>query len=99
MRDHCHITGKYTGFAHRDFNINLKLNHEIPIVFHNLKYYDSHLIMPELRKFNLNISLIPNGSEKCMSFTINNKLFFIDSFQFLGSSLDSLVKNLIKFKL
>ena len=29
-----------------------------------------------------------------MSFTINNKLSFIDSFQFQSSSLDSLVKNL-----
>ena len=33
---------------------------------------------------------------KYMSFTINNKLRFIDSFQFLSSSLDSLVKNLSK---
>ena len=31
-----------------------------------------------------------------MSFTINNKLSFIDSFQFLSSSLDSSVKNLRK---
>ena len=31
-----------------------------------------------------------------MSFTINNKLIFIDSFQFLSSSLDSLVINLSK---
>ena len=31
-----------------------------------------------------------------MSFSINNKLCFIDSFQFLNSSLDSLVKNLAK---
>ena len=29
-----------------------------------------------------------------MSFTINNKLIFIDSFQFLSPSLDSLVKDL-----
>ena len=29
-----------------------------------------------------------------MSFTINNKFIFIDSFQFLSSLLDSLVKNL-----
>ena len=28
-----------------------------------------------------------------MSFKINNKLFFIDSFQFVTSSLDSLIKN------
>ena len=31
-----------------------------------------------------------------MSFTINNKLSFIDSFQIQRSSLDSLVKNLNK---
>ena len=31
-----------------------------------------------------------------MSFSINNKLSFIDSFQFLSSSLDSFIKNLAK---
>ena len=41
VRDHCYITGKYGGFAHRDCNIKVKLNHRIPIVFHNLKNYDS----------------------------------------------------------
>ena len=35
VRDH--ITGKYSGSAHRDCNINLKSYHKIPIVFHNLK--------------------------------------------------------------
>ena len=72
------------------------LNHKIPIIFHNLKNYDSHLIMQELGKFNLKINVIPNGLEKYMSFSINNKLSFIDSFQFLSSSLDSLVKHLGK---
>ena len=52
--------------------------------------------MQELGKFNLKISVIPNGLETHMSFTINNKLGFIDSFQFLSSSLYSLVKNLNK---
>ena len=99
VRDHCHITGKYRGSAHRDCNINVKLNHKIPVVFHNLKNYDSHLIMQELGKFNLKINVIPNGLEKYMSFSINNKLSFIDSFQFLSSSLDSLVKNLGKYDL
>ena len=37
VRDHCHITGKYRGSAHRDSNINVKLNHKIPVVFHSLK--------------------------------------------------------------
>ena len=50
--------------------------------------------MQELGKINLKISVIPNGLEKYMSFTLNNKLSFIDSFQFIISSLHSLVKNL-----
>ena len=50
--------------------------------------------MQEIAKFNLKISVKPNGLKTCMSFTINNKLSFIDSLQFLNSSLDSLVKNL-----
>ena len=96
VRDHCHITGKYRGSVHRDCNINVKLNHKIPVVFHNLKNYDSQFIMQELGKFNLKINVIPNGLEKYMSFSINNKLSFIDSFQFVSSSLDSLIKNLTK---
>ena len=97
VRNHCHITGEYRGSAHKDCNINLELNNEIPVVFHNLKNYDSHLIMQELVKFNLEINVMPNGLEKYMSFTINNKLDFIDSFQFTSSFLNSLVKNLNKY--
>ena len=36
VRDNGHITRKYRGFAHRDCNINLKLNHKI-LVIYNLK--------------------------------------------------------------
>ena len=57
-----------------------KLNYKIPIVFHNLKNYDSHLIMKELGKFSFKINVIPNELEKCMRFNINNQLIFIDSF-------------------
>ena len=52
--------------------------------------------MHELSKFNLKINLTPNGLEKYMSFTINNKLIFIEIFQFVSSSSDSLVKSLGK---
>ena len=52
--------------------------------------------MEELGTFNLKINVIPNELEKYMSFSMNNKLSFIDGFQFLSSSLDSLVKNLAK---
>ena len=42
------------------------------------------------------MDVTPNGLEIYMSFTTNNKLSFIDGFQFLRSSLDSLDKNLNK---
>ena len=48
--------------------------------------------MQELGKFSLKINVVPNGLEKYISFSISNKLSFIYSFQFLSSSLDSLVK-------
>ena len=91
MRDHCHVSGKYTGAEHWNCNVNFKMTKEIPVIFHNLEGYGSHLISKELGKFNVK----PNGLEKCMAFTINRNVVFIDSMQFLKSSLDSLVKNLL----
>ena len=94
VRDHCHISGKYRGAAHWSCNINLKISKKVPLIFHNLKGYDSHLIFKELNKFNCKISVIPNGLEKYMSFTLNNNIVFIDSMLFINSSLDKLAKNL-----
>ena len=82
VRDNYHISGKYRGSAHRNCNNNLKLNYEFPIVFHNLKSYEFHLIIEEIDKFSLKINVVPNRLEKYMSFTSNNNLGFIDSFQF-----------------
>ena len=56
VRYHCHVTGKYRGSVHTDCNVNVKLYHKIPVEFHNLKKYDSHLTMQELGKFNPKIS-------------------------------------------
>ena len=52
--------------------------------------------MQEIGKFNFKINVVPNGLEKYMSFNINNKITFTDSFQFLSSSLGNLVKKLGK---
>ena len=94
VRDYCHISGKYRGAAHCFFNINLKINKKVPVIFHNLKGYHSHLISKELSKFNVKISDIPNGLEKSMAFTINKNIIFIDSMQFINSIPNLLVKNL-----
>ena len=42
--------------------------------------------------FDVKVSVITNGLEKCTAFAINANLVFIDSMQFMNSSLDSLVK-------
>ena len=52
VRDHDHITEKFRGAAHSDCNINLKWTKKGPILFHNLRGYDGHLIMQEIIKFN-----------------------------------------------
>ena len=97
VRDHCNITGKHRGSAHRDCNIRLKLYHKNSSRSPHLKKIDAHLIMLELAKVDFKINVISNELEKYMSFSINNKLVFIDSFQFLRSSLDSLVNNFEKY--
>ena len=58
----------------------MKLNRKIPVVFYNLKNYGSHFIIQELGKFSFKINNVPNGLEKYLSFTINNKLSFNDKF-------------------
>ena len=44
----------------------------------------------------MNINAIPNNMEKYMAFMLGNHLVFLDSFQFMSSSLDKLVNNLPK---
>ena len=68
VRDHCHVTGKFRGAAHSERNINLQLTKKVPVIFHNLRGYSSHLIFGELDKFDVKISVIPNGLEKDMAF-------------------------------
>ena len=67
---------------------------KVPVIFHNLRSYDSHLIFNEPDKFDVKISVIPNGLEKYMAFFGNKNLVFIDSMQFMNSSLDKLLINL-----
>ena len=98
VRDHCHITGKYRGCAHNVCNINYNYkNIKIPVFFHNLKNYDAHLIISNAHKFNASkIDVIAQNSEKFITFGFDH-LLFKDSYSFLQSSLDKLVK-LNKYK-
>ena len=66
----------------------------IPAIFHNLKGYDSHLILQYITREYApsSIDIIPTSSEKFLSFKIGN-LRFLDSLQFLTASLDTLVQS------
>ena len=93
VRDHCHITGKYRGAAHNACNLKLRLTPKttaIPVVFHNLRGYDSHLLMQTISRVEGKVSCIPNNTEKYISFSLG-QLRFIDSAQFLLAPLDKLV--------
>ena len=93
LRDHCHRKGNYRGAAHTRCNINYYKNRFIPVVFfHNLKDYDSHIILNdafEICGTHKHITAIPNSMEKCMTFGIG-EVRFIDSFQFMASSFETL---------
>ena len=92
VRCHYHVTGKVRGAAHWKCNINFQLTKKVPVIFYNLRGCDNYLIFNELDKFNVKISIIPNGLEKYMVFFLNKNLVFIDSMQFMNTSLYELVK-------
>ena len=95
VRDHCHITGKYRGAAHKKCNSELRIPRKLPIIFHNLEGYDGHLIFRELNNFkDIDIQVIPKTNERYMSIIVNNSIVFLDSLQFCKASLDSLAGNL-----
>ena len=52
-RDHFHVTRKFRGAAHWSCNINLQLTKKGPVIFHNLRGHDSHLIFNELNIFDV----------------------------------------------
>ena len=100
VRYHCHITGTYRGSAHQDCNINYRLTDKIPVIFHNLKRYDSHFIMQtfgeiankntyknkkgEVKQMDTNV--IPNNTEK------NTWLSCLENVWFLSTAFSSLVQ-------
>ena len=99
VRDHDHMTGKYRGAAHNECNLKLKLNPKtmpISVIFHNLKGYDGHLLMQAMARVRGEIKCIATNTEKYISFSLGS-LKFIDSLNFMQSSLDKLVNGTDEF--
>ena len=99
VRDHCHLTGEYRGPAHSKCNINVtqKQSNFIPFIFHNFSNYGCHMFFKRLvdkKKDKVDFDIIPKTNEEYISVTYGC-IRFIDSYRFLSSSLDSLVKTLV----
>ena len=70
-RDHCHITGKYRGAACDKCNLRMRVPMFVPVLFHNLEGYDSHLFVKSLGLEEGDIKCIPKTDEKYISFSKN----------------------------
>ena len=71
---------------------------KISVISRNMRGYDSHFIMQEIgsitKQQQTDINAIPNNMEEYMAFMSGKHLVFLDSFQFMSSSLDRLAANL-----
>jgi len=72
---HDHITGKYIISICNDCNLQYKIKKFVPVYCHNLKNYDSHILITGLASYGFKneeediISAIPNNEEKYISFS------------------------------
>ena len=99
VRDHCHLTGKYRGPAHNECNLQVKQKDSnfITIGLHNFSNYDCHMFFKTLvdrKKDNVKFEIIPKTDEKYISVKYGC-IKFTDTYRFLSSSLDKLVKTLV----
>ena len=110
VRDHCHITGKFrSALCHKCNSKLYQTRRTLPVIFHNFKCYDAHQIIKHgLDKFkHWKLRIVPQTKEKYMQLTakipvdmtkqgktVYFSVVFLDSYQFMSSSLAKLVNNL-----
>lgn len=113
VRDHCHETGAYIGPAHNHCNLERcpKKEGDVPVLFHNLKGYDAHIIMDAFSRHESKlkkgvpppgktlkaqtIKVIPRTSENYLSFSFGG-FIFLDTYNFLVASLETKVGDLVR---
>ena len=94
--DHDHLSGLYRGASHSFCNLMFQIFKFIPVIFHGLRNFDSHIICQCIGEYEMekrNITCIPQNMERYISFSLGN-LRFLDSYQFFSSSLECLTENL-----
>ena len=111
VRDHCHFTGKYRGPAHQKCNLFLRQTKFVPVVFHNLKGYDSHFLVKAFRGLEEDIGGIPESKQKFKMLSLKKKsikvddnttkhfstIRFLDSLEFKKKPLEKLTSEISDF--
>ena len=104
VKDHNHWTGFYRGIAHAFCNSQFKERGNsvnTSVFLHNGARYDNHIILQNLFKFLednedsfKSPSVIAKTMEQFIQIKLGKNSVIKDSLNFLGGSLDGLVKNL-----
>ncbi|KAF8784960.1 hypothetical protein HNY73_010566 [Argiope bruennichi] len=90
VRHHSHDSNHVIGLAHQLCNLLHKKTFFIPVVIHNSRNYDTHLLLKNMpMNIARDINIIPINMERFTMFTLDH-LKFLDSYQFL----DALAHNL-----
>ena len=109
-KNYCPLTNAFKGVICSGCKYQFSTKYQIlPVIFHNFKGYDSHMLLKhgiELMK-HWKLTVVSQTSEKFMTLRADVpvstnkdgsmkyfKVVFIDSFQFMSSSLSNLIKNL-----
>lgn len=62
VRDHDNLIGKFLGAAHNLCNFKQIVVYQIPVIFHNFREYDSHLIVHSFEQLQ-NRKITPIGQK------------------------------------
>ena len=92
------MIGGYRSPAHskRIINVTQDKSIFIPFIFHNFSNYDCHMFFKKIvdkKNDKVKFDIIPKTNEEYISVTYGC-IRFLDSYRFLSSSLDSLIKTL-----
>ena len=96
LRDHDHIKKKrnYRGAICNSCNLNrTNIDFKTPVIFHAGTNYDFNCIIENFNQNETFSNVIAKTSEKIISFK-NRSFIFLDSFNFLNDSLDTLSSRL-----
>ena len=93
------MTGNYRAPAHSNCDINVTQDQSNfkPFIFHNFSNFDCHMFFKKLfdkKNDKVDFDIIPKTNEEYIRVNYGC-IRFIDSYRFLSSGLDSLVKTLV----